>query len=330
MRNGDVLGYLNSRDEREYLGSIGYEFGTLEAMWLVWHSSGVTVAGRHGAWRDIIDTMPDCAIGRRNNVDASPSAHAFMREIMGAENGLLDAFAAEEDGAVWFAFPWGSGIRSDCMYASHRDCLADIGRVQEDGGAVVAAKKWLREDAEVWVTYDGGLAPIAVECSGGRLDEQKWLLAEMDGFAFDIPSPFKYGDVVVCATDGCLGNCRGIFTGPKGPFVLTHIATERKDAERYFTYADSCDMTAGGLWQGTDGRFYAEVMHSYIDLEYWREEPTGVQRALAALGILVRGEAEPELFLDVYDTALAQARAEELTNHLKGEYLREIVGKLGF
>lgn len=109
-----------------------------------------------------------------------------------------------------------------------------------------------------------------------------------------------------------------------------HIATERKDAERYFTYADSCDMTAGGLWQGADGRFYTEVMHSYIDLEYWREEPKGARRALAAIGMLVRGEVEPDLFLDVYDTALAQARAEELTNHLRGEYLRGIVDKMGF
>lgn len=87
-------------------------------------------------------------------------------------------------------------------------------------------------------------------------------------------------------------------------------------------------MTARGLWQDENGRFYRETMHSYIDLEYWREKPKGLRRALPALGMFMQGKIEPEFFFDVYDTILAQERASNLGDHLGGGYVRDALQAL--
>ena len=53
----DIYRFINSRDIREHLRDINYEFNALEASWLVYQCDEASVEERHKAWTWIIDNM---------------------------------------------------------------------------------------------------------------------------------------------------------------------------------------------------------------------------------------------------------------------------------
>ena len=63
----DILKFINSKDIREYLQKINYQFTPIEAAWLVWKSTNTTLKENHTAWGEIIKTMPDCRIEKHLN-----------------------------------------------------------------------------------------------------------------------------------------------------------------------------------------------------------------------------------------------------------------------
>ena len=60
----DIYRYINSRDIRDHLKKIKYEFNALEASWLVYQCSFASLAEKNDAWNWIIDNMPVKGIKR--------------------------------------------------------------------------------------------------------------------------------------------------------------------------------------------------------------------------------------------------------------------------
>ena len=61
----DVLRFINSKDIRKHLESIGYEFTSLEAAWLIRRCRSAAIAEKHAAWEELIAAAPDCEIPPR-------------------------------------------------------------------------------------------------------------------------------------------------------------------------------------------------------------------------------------------------------------------------
>lgn len=106
------------------------------------------------------------------------------------------------------------------------------------------------------------------------------------------------------------------------PFVLLSLANwSAKDAEergeklnekdkawkdkhlKYLKeYGDITDMTACGYFLSSDyndrftGEFYNEVMHDYVDLEYYRGEFNGGERVLLPIKHFLGGDIDEETF----------------------------------
>lgn len=80
----DIYRFINSKDIRNYLKKINYEFTPVEAAWLIWKCLDITREGKHKAWQEIIDTMPDCPIEvyEGNDVDRYDSLHEVLKECM--------------------------------------------------------------------------------------------------------------------------------------------------------------------------------------------------------------------------------------------------------
>ena len=60
----DFLKFVNSNAVRGYLQEIRYQPTSLEAAWLVYQCETASLEEKCAAWREIIETLPDC-----------PSAH---------------------------------------------------------------------------------------------------------------------------------------------------------------------------------------------------------------------------------------------------------------
>ena len=82
----DIAQYVNSKDIRNNLCRIKYKFNSLEAAWLISRCRTLTIVEKHNAWRELIDTMPDC------EVDSIHYAKPYKRIILFQRRRILSFF----------------------------------------------------------------------------------------------------------------------------------------------------------------------------------------------------------------------------------------------
>ena len=131
----NVYRFINSKDIREHLESVKYPFGSLEAAWIIYQCRFASLEEKHAAWRELIRTMPDCAIEERPNTEAHDSLHRFLAEYMERETKLLHTFC-ENDGGV---YRWmecqedGARFEHPGIYSDYAKCRNRISREISDG-----------------------------------------------------------------------------------------------------------------------------------------------------------------------------------------------------
>ena len=96
-----TIDFVNSKDIREYWEKIGYEPSVLESAWLIWQSKNHTVAEKHEAFREIIDTTEDCDIPAGEYAAPQPPLHEFLKRYISVEDNLISSFYKTEDNAVY-------------------------------------------------------------------------------------------------------------------------------------------------------------------------------------------------------------------------------------
>ena len=70
-------------------------------------------------------------------------------------------------------------------------------------------------------------------------------------------------------------------------------------------------MIATGYFQEECGSIYYECMHSYMNLEYYRDELTGKRRILKALSSFMKEEIDIALYSDAYRVILLEEYTKE-------------------
>lgn len=61
-------------------------------MFLIWYCKSATLNEKIAAWREIIDTMPNCAMAERMNLEAIPDFHQFLRDYIDLQERDLRRF----------------------------------------------------------------------------------------------------------------------------------------------------------------------------------------------------------------------------------------------
>ena len=89
----DIFRFINSGVMRKHLKDMGYEFSSLEAAWLIYQCHSAPIGEKHAAWKELIETMPDCEIAERFNTVPQKSLHAFLKSIWSLRTGLSVNFA---------------------------------------------------------------------------------------------------------------------------------------------------------------------------------------------------------------------------------------------
>ena len=83
----DILRFVESNAIKEYWKKIGYEPNSLESAYLIYRCGDATMKEKHDAWNELIKTMPDCSVEKRNEwMTAQKSLHDFLRRYMAAED----------------------------------------------------------------------------------------------------------------------------------------------------------------------------------------------------------------------------------------------------
>lgn len=322
----NIYKYIRSKDVREYNEKIGHKFTATESAFLVWLNYEITLKDKHDAWREIMREMPDEEVPKRVNADYAPSLFALLNKFIEADNRLIDEFYKKDERTV---YSYRYICKGDSSFGE------DFGRIYSDLGyiqgelrkdsdlgiiCVEYTKKYISSHyRKIMLKTDGSGNVTSVDgdfIQGLDLSLKKDEFFE--GLWIDVPTPFRKGDIV-CSRKTPFGY--NIYSDSK-PFVLLSLANwSAKDAEergeklsekdkawkdkhlKYLKeYGDITDMTACGYFLSSDyndrftGEFYNEVMHDYVDLEYYLGNFNGGERVLLPIKHFLGGDIDEETF----------------------------------
>lgn len=292
----DILCFLNSRDVKEHLKNINYQFSPLEAAWIVWQCKSATLVEKYNAWNEIIDTMPDCEVPKRINCRGWDSLHEFLREYMGVTDKYLKLFYKHTEGTIYRAYarylaksatehsPYkfeGLFERESPVFPNLEALTARIREYDcENIDMLRIEKQWLDCDKKIIVDMMPDETVVDVDSYiFDNEDDNDILIEGFAGMYFLIPVPFKKGDIL------CRYYCNnGYSTDGRGNLCVYEdciLDLEGKFRDSYCK--DYTDMTLFGIFQGEDGNLYPECAGCYLDYEYYKGEFVGVKRILKAI-----------------------------------------------
>ena len=296
----NVLRFINSKDIREYLKTINYEFNSLEAAWLIYQCKNITIKEKHTAWRELIKIMPDCEIHERMNTEPQKSLHMYLRKYIHYEENILEEFFTSTENWI-YTVEWleqDTWFTSDKFYKTFEKAQYEFFeefKDWEEKYVYKITKHKIESKQYITVHFDKNNVPYDYAIREYPKELTEALYGVFDGLWFDFPTPFKKGDIL-CQYDldgkETSGFCRG-------PFVMKGITPDNvRESTR--KNGDASDMNAWGYFQDPDGTIYYEVMHNYMDLEYYRGELTGKRRILKALSNFIKGKIDIELMCRAY------------------------------
>lgn len=294
----NIYDYFNSRDIAAHCKSINHNFSGLEMAYIVWHSEYHTMAQKHSAWQEIIDSIPDEKLPKGSWVD-DEMLHPFLKRYIKMEQDFLKNFPTSSDGVVFSYELNGSYdqcyIEDDHLYFDYHECLKSAAETVADridtvlGVRIVKRKicNSAEEDSERQIIrMNAKLQVMEIdEYVHKEEDSDDWRLEDaFMGFWVMIPTPFKYGDIVTVnnlpgeANEPCVLSWIPYWTkGERG-------ADYTKTVNRFLDgYGDCSDMSTGIYKQDDAGEIYSDHGPNYLFLEYYRDELKSKQRLLLAV-----------------------------------------------
>lgn len=283
----DICKFLNSCDVADYLREIGYEFTAPEAAFIIYRSSDATLDEKIAAWQEIAETMPDCSMEGRPNMDPIPSFRAFLHDYIDLQKRMLAWF--EEPGECVYSIAYSfvdDWEQDEGIFGDTKNCLAYL--------RSCFGKRWYPEEAPLRYMIEKRPVnrPGSGESSTMLLNASLEVLAisrshlegadlglslQFDGMWFAIPTPFKRGDVVCDAGF----NPRAIVVDSlpswgKEKYIENGFSESDDDAahadstyERLARNGDISDMDAYGFIADDDGDVWCNFTgYNYLDLGY--------------------------------------------------------------
>ena len=353
----NIYKYIRSKDVREYNEKIKRKFTATESAFLVWLNYEITLKEKHDAWREIMRDMKDEEVPKRVNADYTPSLFALLDKFINTDNRLIEEFYKKDERTV---YSYRYICKGDSSFGE------DFGRIYSDLGyiqgelrkdsdlgiiCVEYTKKYISSHyRKITLKTDGCGNVTSVDgdfIQGIDLSLKKDEFFE--GLWIDVPTPFRKGDIV-CSRKTPFGY--NIYSDSK-PFVLLSLANWSADqAEKcgeklsekdkawkdkhlkYLKeYGDITDMTASGYFLSSDyndrftGGFYNEVMHDYVDLEYYRGEFNGGERVLLPIKYFLNDDIDEETLVKACEIIKKQEEVKQETRYLN--LLDEWKEKLG-
>ena len=155
----DIFRFFNSKDVADHLRKIGYEFSMPEAAFVVYRSRDATLDEKVATWLEIVETMPDCSMEGRLNMDPIPSFRAFLHDYIDLQRRSLTRFLESEGCMFGFSYYFADGDweQDKSLFSDSQSCLEYIGTFCE-------GMRWYREEAPFRFKIEK--RPVDQWCSG--------------------------------------------------------------------------------------------------------------------------------------------------------------------
>lgn len=287
----DILQFINSNAIRNHLKKINYQFDTLEAAWLIYHSYNHSVYEKFNAYEQLMKEYPDCRVEERLHTPAQDSLFEYLKNYINEYKKAIDEFETpdavysikvkyferETDYTVETMFTNLNAVIRQCKIEWDDEKPGDIKNFviskyipesEKSSGSIIPQQMILKGD---------GLKPIYIDF---RNDIEYDLLGDL---WFDFPTPFKKGDIV--------WNKHYKFT----PVVLLFNSYEDLSKEGYKCLreiGDETDMTYEYYCMIDSDSIFRDIDYNYMDLEYYPYELTGKDKALHPISRFLKGDID--------------------------------------
>lgn len=362
MDHYQIAEFVNSKDVRKYLQKNHYEFTTPQAAWIVCHSRNLTVANRHRAWKEVIQSWPDCSIEKRSQLMRIDSIHALLSAYMTLEESSIKRFTAEA-GCV-YSYEYHEQYAGDSLYdddwydgeaffSDYCSCINQCKHHFERNYDIDKVRIWkhslcpsigTRPNRPNSMLVNRDLDVLSIELDYDNLADAELLLT-FDRICFDFPTPFHRGDLLVDSKTEGIPN--------RTPFVLSYITTwdsremlargfsrgecpgtmtwEEFDnlAERVRNWGDCIDGHPIGTVISGGNLVTDSILIAPTDVEYYNGELTGVERQLKALSCYERGEIGIDLLVNGCYAIREQGYSEEVVRECIKPYSKDVLGWIG-
>ena len=282
-------------------------------------------------------------INRRPNTIEYPSLLQLLKHYIAIENELMSEFYNTTEAVFRYRYLCGNDA-SYCedfqtVYPSFETCKEALNKEIESYSWDINLRFFeikmdsLKEFGKsITLKFNPNNELIDIETT--LLEEEKFdILNAFEGMWFDIPTPFKRGDILAL-------RCENMPYKAENPVVLDSLSTwntdkciengclkNEKEIERceyLYNYlkinGDVSDMNARGYFGCSDGTFYWEVSHCILDYDYYEGACEGGYRILKVISDYIKGELD---LADMVKLANYINKEEELKDSKRYIHLAE-------
>ncbi len=278
MNNQAIYRFINSRDIRNYLEDISYQFSVPEYAFLIWQCRSLTIEQRHLEFLSFIESTKSCTIKTSTCRDGW-DLHQTINDMISLENRLVGTLLISEPNSFYIAeWPEYNNWHGDNCFFNNYGAAYEYAMKNADKNTMISFRirkqycdNSVTSSSLIESTYNSDGEMMAIDTWGAPLqdwsDTDQALWSErFDDMWFDIPIPFKPGDIVCDRYDNI-------------PFVITStVPWYRKEhppkKNTGILHLTNMDMTASGYSVNRDTLSvkYDWLSHYYLNLEYYTDE----------------------------------------------------------
>ena len=335
MDNTYISKFINSKDIRKYLQDINYQFSVPEAAFLIWQNKETTIAHRHEAFMNLIKTTDSCMI-KTSCCREGWDLHQTISKYVALEDRIIQLFFKQEPNCFyvgeWTAkcdddWHGGRSLFTDCVAAY---AYAFKYAEKRTAGPSFHLRKNYIDNSEsasfrIDAFYNSNGEMVSIDFTGKNpwSEHENTLLYErFDDMWFDIPIPFKPGDIV----------CDRYH---KKPFVITTTTPcYRKEhppkRDTGTINLTNMDMTASGysVDEETLSVRFNWCDYPYLNLEYYTGELSRENRILLAYSLFkhdkINGDTLSKLTQLITTEQLAKRIYHDIDWMLEGDVAKQL------
>lgn len=337
--------FINSRDIREHLEKIRYDFSLLEQVYIIRQSKYKSLKEKQSAYKNILSSTDDIILSAdgsrrwKNTQFHGVRVHKILEDYTSVLDQYVDQFyTVGSDEYCAISYYYDSAKKHDyydkltqedgnifkSVHEAYEHALNNT-KDSEDGDSKITGfviyknqfkhpKSRYPESARGIFDANGKLIKLEPDCTD-------YIEEFFDKLWFDIPIPFKEGDIV----KSCFCN----WGGTNEPFILMDTNPWMRKENSIKTGktcegCDSSDMNASGwstgFYSDNPAQINDDVMADYMDLEYYRGDYKGSQRLLPLLAKQISGEIDGWTYTYAYRQIVAEYVREKARNDI-GDYM---------
>ena len=334
MDNNYIYKFINSRDIKKYLSDNKYRFSVPEYAFLIWQCKEISITQRHEEFQRLIDSTETSTVRTAIHPDGW-NLHKIITKYISLEKLIINRFFLEESECFYVCewFENGHTVGDYNYFSKFTDAYsyAMKNMVSDNNHGFCIDKRYIdnskSRSSKIAASYNASGDMVDIDLTGNICDcfseyDFDFLCNEtFTDMWFDIPIPFKPGDIVC-------DRYRKI------PFVITSTVPwyrkETPSKNNKTIHLTAIDMCASGYTVDDNLSIkYNWLSFPYLNLEYYSGDIGDEMRILRAYSLFKKNKINGDTLVKLTQLISAEHQAKKIYKDIDWCIEDDIMKQLG-